>query len=551
VGSIVNEWLSNLMQQLRALPPARALALGLTAAGSIAFFVWIGVGANRAEYRLLFGGLEEDQALQVVQALEAEKIPYRLERGGTAVAVPGPLVYEARIRVAGRGLPGGGSAGFEIFDQAGFGVSDFIQQVNFQRALQGELARSIEQLEPVERARVQIAMPERTAFVRQETQQGSASVVVRLRPGAELEPAQVRGVVHLVASSVPRLEAGRVTIVDTAGRLLAPLEDGPAGARAPAGALAQEKSLERELAQRVESILERTVGAGRVVAHVRADLDWAQAEHTEERFDPDSQVARSEQRSTESSNDESGRPEGVPGVRSNQPGAAAEAALEKTASSSSRTSETTNYEISKVVSHRVDPVGTIKRLDVAVLVDGRPAPEPAAEGAEAPAGEAAGFVPWSEEEIKQFEALAMRAVGFDPERGDRITVTSAPFRSVPLGAPQGGLDLDPNLLLLAGTVLNFLGWALAALLFARFVGKPLVSALTTRAPAVRGGGLPLTAAEFEASLGGSPAQAAFAGAAPAELEPPRSPLTLAEQVTSIAHARRDDSVKTLRGWLDQ
>jgi flagellar M-ring protein FliF len=262
-------------------------------------------------------------------------------------------------------------------------------------------------------------------------------------------------------------------------------------------------------------------------------------------------VARSEQRSTESSRDESGRPEGVPGVRSNQPGGAPEAAVERTASTSSRTSETTNYEISKRVSHRVDPVGKIQRLDVAVLVDGRSAPEPGPEGAEAPAGEAA-FVPWSEQEIEQFQALAMRAVGFDPERGDKITVTSAPFRSIPLDPPEGGLDLDPHLLMLAGTVLNFLGWALAVLLFARFVGKPLVTALTSRPPAARASGLPLTAAEFEAELSGGPAEGALAGAAAAELPPPpRPPLTLAEQVSSIARARRDDSVKTLRGWLDQ
>ncbi len=520
----MGEWLSNLMAQFQALPAGRRAALVLTAAGSLAFFLWLGSGAGRADYRLLFRGLDEDEAAKVLDGLGAEKIPYRIEEGGTAILVPASLVYEARIRVAGRGLPVG-SAGFEIFDDAGFGVTDFVQKVNYQRALQGELARSVEQLEAVERVRVQIAMPERTPFMRKDANQASASVVVRLRPGAELQREQVRGIVHLVSSSVQRLDPSRVTVVDTHGRMLAPLADGQPGPKAPAGALAQQATIEQQLAERVESILVRTVGAGRVVARVSAELDWTQIEQTEERFDPDSQVARSEQRSSDSSEDGSGGAAGIPGIRSNSPGGVAAATGGQSGRAASRSSETVNYEISKVVSRRIDPVGSIKRIDVAVLLDGKP-PEP---GAEAEAG----FQPWSQQELDRFEELARHAVGFSSERGDRITLTSAPFHSVEVGDDEG-FRLDPQLLALLATLLNYLGLFLALALFARFLGRPLISALTANA----GAALPVRAGDLEAQLAGS-------------IAAPPPVASLADQVSAIADRRGEDSVKTLRGWLDQ
>lgn len=522
--------LSNLLAQARALPAGRQLTLAVTALGSLAFFMWLAFGGVTSDYRLLYRGLAEDEAAKVLDGLAAEKVAYRLEEGGTAIYVPGSEVHETRIRLARRGLPQGGT-GFEIFDQQGFGVTDFVQRVNYRRALQGELGRSVEQLASVDRARVQIALPERNTFLADAGRRASASVVVRIAPGRELEESQVHGIVHLVASSVEGLDPSRVTVVDDRGRMLAPIGDGGPGPTAPAGSMAHQARVERELAERVETILGRTVGVGGVVARVRADMDWTHTEVTEERYDPDSQVARSEQVTTDKTNERSADVGGVPGVFGNQPDVAGGPGAGGQSANSEKSSETINYEINKTVSHVVQPVGTLQRLSVAVLIDGKPA---------APGAEGAGFVQWSPEEIAQFEELAKQAVGFDPERGDQITLTSAPFRMLDV-EPEGSSPLDflgPDVMWLVGSVVRALAILLGVLAFARMVVRPVVAAVGSASS----GRVPARAGDLEAQLAGG--TRAFG-----ELAPPQP--TLAEQVGHVAQQRSDDSVKTIRNWLHQ
>jgi flagellar M-ring protein FliF len=530
----VAEWFLNLLAQFNALPSGRRIALVITAGGSMAFFFWLATDASKADYRLLFRGLEETETAKVITALESEKIPYRIEEAGTAIYVPAPLVFDARIRIAGQGLPLGNSIGFEIFDNAKFGVTDFVQKINYQRAVQGELARSIQQLDAVERARVQLALTPRTRLLQRNSEEGSASVVVRLRPGSMLTEQHVQAIMHLVASSVPYLEANRVTVVDTQGRLLGPAEPGSPSAGGLGGSLAKQKSIESEYARRIEAILEPTIGRGRVVARVHAELDWTQREQTEEAFDPDSQVARSEQRTTEDSLDGSGSPAGVPGIRSNAPGGTPGSVGSERTQSAKRSSETINYEISKIVSRKVESVGTVKRLNIAVIIDGKPTAAPA-EGEKAAEPQ---FIPWSVNEIAQFEALSRRAVGFSKERGDEITLTSAPFRSIDIG-DEGGGGLDPQMLALLGTVLNYLGLIIVAVLFARLVARPIITSLTSNT----GASFPMNAGALEAALEGQ-------GQIPAGAQP-EAELSVAEQVGALSDARSEDSVKALRGWLDQ
>src|SRR5690606_16407050 len=295
----IPDWLQNLRTQFLAWPLPRRLLFVGTAVGSLVFFLWLGLGAGAVPYATLFRGVAPEEMAKLVAALEAERIPFELADEGTTIRVPSDRVHAARIRLAGQGLPSGGGAGFELFDKSDFGVTDFVHRVNYRRALQGELARSIAQLEPVARARVQIALPERSPFVGDRERKPSASVIVELRPGSELSAAQVRGVVHLVSSAVEDLAADRVTVVDGRGRMLAPAGDDGVDPAQPAGTGEYQARLERELGRRVEAILAPVVGAGRVVAQVRADLDWTQTEQTEERYDPESQVERSEQRSVE------------------------------------------------------------------------------------------------------------------------------------------------------------------------------------------------------------------------------------------------------------
>ncbi len=594
-----------LFQQFTALSPVRQLTLVATAVGSLAFFYFISTGTREGEYRTLYRGLEDAEAAQVVEALTSERIDYRIADGGTAIEVPAARVHEARMRVASRGLPSGNSPGFEIFDQGTFGVTDFVQKVNYHRALQGELARTIEQVEGVEKVRVQLALPQRKALLRKDERKATASVVVRLQSGFDLEPGQIRGIVHLVASSVEGLDPSQVTLVDNRGRLLAPQSDlDPSGGGAPS-MLGAARSLERDLEDQVESILERTVGLGRVVAKVSAQVDWTQTEKTEEIFDPNSQIERSTQRETETSSDSTSEG-GVVGIVANSPEAAPPAASTGTDSSSSRTSETVNYELSKTVSRQILPTGKIERLSVAVLIDGKPvvggegeAPAEGAEGEAAPA-----FAPWSTDEIAEFEQLAKRAVGFSAERGDEISVINAPFYAIDSELEDSSPLVSPGVLALFSTVLQGIVLLVALLLFSRLFVRPLAAAvggnestavkelrrevmskLATLQIELAGGVVPPELAygqdsangdgSSEAAPGlaggdksgrrGEPGSGASASAAMSsgqigggrgagELEipglmDPNGSIPLPAQVDRLAQLRTEDSVRTIRGWM--
>jgi len=550
----VPPWLQNFVDPFLALSRARQLTLAATAAGSLAFFLWLSTGTTGADFRLLYRGLEQSEVAEIADALTSERIEYRLADGGTSILVPAPEVHEARMRIAGRGLPNGSSPGFELFDRGSFGVTDFVQKVNYNRALQGELARSIEQVDGVERARVQLAIPERKTLLRKDERKPTASVVTRLKSGWELDRSQVRGIVHLVASSVEGLDVAHVTLVDHRGTLLAPQPDSQTGGRGPGPSMGAARKVEGELERQIESILEPTVGLGRVVAKVSAQLDWTQTESTEEIFDPDSQVARSSQVEREESSEGSVEG-GVAGVVANTPDVAPEAGGEERQSLSTRSSETTNFEISKVVRRSVLPVGRIERLSIAVLVDGKPIAAPGADEAPTEDGTSTAFQPWDAEALREFEDLAKRAVGFSPERGDEISVINAPFLEIDLEEPGGGGLLTPDLIGLLTTVLNGLAFLIGLMLFARLFVRPL-------AAAVQQGDSGAVASLREemirrmASVGAGALEAggAHAGLAPSDLDIPgleadSGELTLQQQVDRLAQIRTEDSVRTIRGWM--
>ncbi len=531
------EFLTNLFHQIAALPPGRRAILGVTAAGSLAFFAWIGSGATSPAYRAAWRGLPEQEVGRIVDALASEGISYELAEGGTAVWVPEESVHEARIRLAGRGLPSGAGAGFELFDKPSFGVTDFVHRVNYARAVQGELARSIEQLDPVSRARVQVVIPEYRGVLSASRRRPSASVVLRMEPGRELVEDQVRSVVHLVASSIEALEPKDVTVVDDRGRLLAPMGDAGGSGLSTAGSQSYRARLEADLVGRVETILGRVVGPDRVVARVHADLDWTERETTKEIFDPDSQVSRSEHRTTEASTDESGSTTegGVPGVAANTPDGTQVAEVSGSSgpsSESTRTSETLNFEISKTIQREIEPRGSLERLSVAVLV-AEPLADAAGEGEAAPEA-------WSEEDMALFESLAKQAVGFDEKRGDQITVSSAPFR-VPVTKLDDGFFVSPQVWIILGHVLRGLALLVALFLFARLVVKPVLEAVAGNEPSQ----LPARVAQLEAQLAGAMEGSEGGGALGGG--------DLAELPAGVRResAVTEDSVKALKGWLSQ
>lgn len=421
--------LKNPLPLIADWPRPRKFALLATGLISLALFATIIFQAGSTEYKLLFANLASADASSVVAWLKENKVPYRLEDNGTAIHVPADKVYETRLQLAGAGLPQGGSVGFEIFDKQSFGMTDFTQKINYQRALQGELARTISSLAPVEAARVMLALPEKRLF-KEEQQKATCSVIVKLAAGKSLSESQVQGIIHLVAGSIEGLAAENVTVIDSQGNVLSkkPMEnlDDPM----TPGRLEFQQALERRLEQRAQSLLDKAVGLNNGLARVTTDLDFSKVEKMEEIYDPTRTVARSEQTSSEKSGAETAG--GVPGVESNLAGAGATAG----SIPSSSNSETINYEVSKTVNRVVAPVGSIKNLSVAVLVADRITP-----GA---GGKEPTHTPRPDAELLSIKNMIASALGIDAARGDKIEVVSMPFAGAfsgeELTAPAGALE---------------------------------------------------------------------------------------------------------------
>lgn len=415
IGNIIGE-----------MPASRRILVlsmaALAAAGLIAAFLWI----NQPTYQTLYSGLTQKDAAQVVTHLQDQKIPYELAADGTTIKVPEENLYEARLSLASAGLPRGSSGvGFEVFNEVQMGTTDFVQRINFQRALQGELARTISSFSEVEDARVHIVLPRESLFVEEE-KKPSAAVVVRLVRGKALTPNQIAGVVNLVASSVPDLTDDRVTIVDTRGNLIYRKEADTAGfpAALTASQLDYQKNIERGLSAKVQSMLEQVLGPGRAVVRVNADIDFTRTSTTQDLFDPDQVVVRSETRgSDKSTNSMNNMPIGSPDQRYTLAEANANPEEALGQQKTDTENETTNYEISRTQKQILKAIGGLERLTVAVMVDG-PYKETAS-----PEGQLSReFTPRSAEEMQQLTQLVRQAVGFDQNRGDQVTLANIPFQ---------------------------------------------------------------------------------------------------------------------------
>jgi len=408
----------------------RVRQLGVAVAG-LAIVVTLFFGSQwmfESPYVPLFASLATEDAGAIIAQLKASKTPYKIGGAGEQILVPADRAAELRLRMAVQGLPLGGGVGFEVFDKSPFGVSDFNQRVNYQRALQGELARTIGQLRGVSRARVHLVMPQPSLFSDRE-RQPSASVFLKMSAGGRLAPEEVRGIVHLVASSVEGLAPERITVVDTAGRVLAA---GAEGAASPAGLSPRrveiKSAVEEGLERRVQSLLDAALGPGQAVTRVTAQLNFDQVERTEERYDQNP-VTRQETRTTETTNGISSTPTGAPAppATAAAPGTPAPAALPTPpasthSNSSTRETENVNYELSRIVAKTLTSPGEIQRLSMAVLLNTatKVVPGPDKKETREPA-------PRSAEEIEKIRRIVMGAVGFNQGRGDEVTVVEMPF----------------------------------------------------------------------------------------------------------------------------
>ncbi|MDH4085312.1 MAG: flagellar basal-body MS-ring/collar protein FliF [Nitrospira sp.] len=407
------------------------VALAGSVAGLIALTLW----TQQPDMQVLFTNLGSEDAAAIIDKLKETKVPYETTGGGSTVLVPSEQVHDLRLQLATQGLPHGGGVGFEIFDRTSIGMSEFVQKLNYRRALQGELARTIAQMPEVERARVHLAIPERRLFA-SEQEKARGSVILTLRNGQQLSQAQVQGVIHLVSSSVEGLQARDVTIVDGHGRMLsATVTDDASGLTNTQ--LDYQRNVEKDVETRIQTMVERIVGPNKAVVRVSSLVDFRKVETTEERYDPNSQVVRSEQRGQEKANGTNGVGGGVPGVESNVPPGTDQEPAQTSSNNSQTKNETVNYEISRTVSKIVEPVGVIKQLSVAVLVDGMYEPIKAGEGdtTDAPAA-ARKYIPRSEEDLKRIEDIVKKAMGFSAERQDQVQVVNVQFGTGP-DEPQG------------------------------------------------------------------------------------------------------------------
>lgn len=422
--------LRGLTERIRAVPglPQLLLLTGLAAAiaAGLSLFMW----SRAPGFQPLYSGLPEQDIAAMADALTASGIEHRIDPDSGALTVPAERLREARLQLAGQGLPKAGGVGLEsIRGEQGFGVSQFIESARYQHALETELVRTVSALQPVKSARVHLAIPKPSAFARGRSTP-SASVLVELHPGRVLTAQQVASIVHVVSSSVPELPASAVTVVDQAGELLTgDRRDGGAGLTD--SQFEHVRRVEDDYTRRVQDILRPLTGAGRVSAQVVADMDFTVAEQTEEKFQPDPQAIRSEQ--TSEQRDASAVARGIPGATSNRPPdtttpppatgapadpAAAPAATSTEASGPQSRSSTRNYELDKTTRYSKQAAGRIQRLSVAVLVDYLPRPD--AKGAMVPTA-------LKPEELARIEALVKEAVGFDSRRGDSVTVQNAAF----------------------------------------------------------------------------------------------------------------------------
>ena len=439
------------------------IAVAIIAALLVAGNTWL----KQADYRILFSNISERDGGAIIAALDQMNVPYQFNDSGGSILVPGSKVHEVRLRLATQGLPKGGGVGFELMENQKFGISQFAEQVNYQRGLEGELSRTIQSIAAVQNARVHLAIPKPTVFVREELKP-SASVLLNLYPGRTLEPSQIAGIQNLIAASVPNLSLSGVTLIDQTGAMLSQLKSPLMDAGLDPTQIKYVREIEASAIKRVDDILTPIVGQGNARVQVAADIDFSQSEQTAETHRPNTTPPEIAIRSQQTSESASATPsaQGVPGALTNQPPTPATAPLTTppvagaggpAAASgqplpgqlnaagvqgpinsiaqpiNTRKDSTVNYEVDKTIRHTKQSVGTIKRLSAAVVINHRK--------------DAKGLVkPLPDTELKQINELVKEALGYNKERGDTVSVANAPFSTTDQADSEIPLWKDPDVL---------------------------------------------------------------------------------------------------------
>lgn len=536
---------------------ARFGVMAGVAAVLTAFFLYVAGVISEPAKSILYAGLEAREAASVTAKLDAMNVPYEAKGDGGTILVPADQVTKLRMELASENIPAAG-VGYEIFDKSdSFGTTAFVQNINQLRALEGELARSIQTIDGIDTARIHLVVPERQLFSH-DAQSPSASVVLKTR--GTLDRGQVAAIQHLVAAAVAGLEPARVAIVDDKGDLLAGGEDKTGAEATSSDEESQTTSFEDRLRQRIESMVASVVGPGHVRVQVSADMNYNHTSETAEIYDPDSKVVRSTQTVEQNATDANGGTNGAVSVASALPGgqqASQGSGTDNTKSNSTRTEETTNYEISKTVKTSTQDGGQVKKLSVAVAVDGVSATG---------AGGKDDYKPRTAQEMQEIESLVKSAIGYDKTRGDTVQVVNMPFAKVDLGpstpaaTPFLGLDSSDWFKIIEVAILS-----LTALLIGFFVVRPLIGRMF--APNHAGGGHFMLApqqvpgqlpAPAHMQSGGAALPSASGGALPA----PESMIDISRiegqvressirKVGEVVQAHPEEALAILRSWLHQ
>lgn len=541
--------MNSFAQSLNATNLFRLGTLALIGAGTLAFLFYVITRVTSPNMALLYGDLSIEDSTQIIKKLQASGVRYEIGGNGSQIFVPGNRVQKLRMTMAETGLPSGGSVGYEIFDRSGgMGSSSFVQNINRLRALEGELERTIRTLSPVISARVHLVLPRRQLFSRKQ-QNPTASITLKIKGGNRLSPSQVMAVRYLVAAAVPGLAPNNVAVIDSRGRLLARSGTNNAPGLLATNAQAMRRSFERRLSREIETLLGRSLGRDAVRAQVTADIDFSQLTTTQEVYDPDGQVVRSTQTVAQSKDRKDGKQQKSVSVAQQLPLIGQKPPSTPTTISSDaskRTSETVNYEISKTVRRQVRDGGKIRRLSVAVVVD----------GTYGPAGKD-GTRPYTARtpaQMKQITALVDSIIGFNAKRGDKVEVANMKFSRPKIQSQDdsGGplLDLTKNDYFRIGEILILL---LTAVLGILFVVRPLVKRLLEWQPVLPAAGV--------AEITDQSAPALAAPNAAGNIESASTPAINIDQIEGkvkasslskigeIVQNHPDESVSILRNWM--
>ncbi len=528
----MNSLFEQIANIFRAMPLSRKLMMAsillLAAFGFVALYMY----GQKTMYQPLYGNLSAEDAATIVEKLREQKVPYQIEGGGSLILVPSEKVYDLRLSLASLGLPRGGGVGFEVFDETDFGTTEFVQKLNYQRALQGELARTIKEFREVDDARVMIVMPKDSVFI-EESKPASASVLLKLR--GKLAKSKVEAVVNLVASAVADLSPDNITVVDTAGNVLSKRssEEGKETELADAK-LEYKLTYENTLARQIQSMLERIVGSGKAIVRVAADMNFDQVDLSEEIYDPETPVIRSRQLTTESSDSSQGVESGISSVNPVAAGGGTAGTPDQRTEKAQKQNETTNYEISRTLRRTVNPVAEVERISVAAVLDGSYTLETDKEGKQTRT-----YVSRTQEELEKFEQIVRNAMGYSADREDQISVESFPFAYMEEMTLKGGPGIDwPAILKRYG---HLGGYAALILVVFIFLIRPITQVVQEVTVQTEQNKLTVHTQENKELPGPSEQEAL---PAPAEMSG-------REKAAFLARQDLDKTTEQVRGWLGE